>query len=110
MDFPTNAHPKSHKISWLDEKNDVWVKKQALVSFHIGGYMDHVWCDIVPMTTCSLFLGRPWQSDRNVIHHGRDNVYLVPKHAIISHGNSVGNFVSTSLAADEIEGKHTCLS
>lgn len=30
---------------------------------------------MLPMTACSLLLGRPWHSNRSVIHHGMDNVY-----------------------------------
>lgn len=77
--LPTQDHPMPYKLSWLDERSGVWVKKRALVSFRIGGYMDKLWCDMVPMTACSLLLGRPWQSDRSVIHHGRDNIYSVLK-------------------------------
>lgn len=31
------------------------------------------------MSACDLSLGHPWQSDRQVIHHGRDNIYSVVK-------------------------------
>ena len=29
------------------------------------------------MQACSLLLGRPWQYDNNVIHHGRTNSYTL---------------------------------
>ena len=31
------------------------------------------------MDVCHLFLGRPWQYDRNVIHDGRMNTYTLEK-------------------------------
>jgi hypothetical protein len=31
------------------------------------------------MDVCHLFLGRPWQYDRNVIHDGRKNTYTLEK-------------------------------
>ena len=33
--------------------------------------------DVVPMQACSLLLGRPWQFDKNSIHHGRNNEYTL---------------------------------
>jgi hypothetical protein len=34
------------------------------------------------MDVCHLFLGRPWQYDRNVIHDGRKNTYTLEKNGI----------------------------
>jgi hypothetical protein len=31
------------------------------------------------MDVCHLFLGRPWQYDRNVVHDGRKNTYTLEK-------------------------------
>ena len=45
--------------------------------FTIGSYHDYVDCDVVPMQACSLLLGRPWQYDNSVIHHGRTNSYTL---------------------------------
>ncbi|XP_074283873.1 uncharacterized protein LOC141608415 [Silene latifolia] len=46
----------------------------------MGSYDDNILCDVVPMDACHILLGRPWQFDRNVIHHGRSNEYeLVDK-------------------------------
>ena len=43
----------------------------------IGSYHDYVDCDVIPMQACSLLLGRPWQYDNSVIHHGRKNSYTL---------------------------------
>lgn len=34
------------------------------------------------MNACDLLHGHPWKSDRQVIHHGPDNVYLVVKDGV----------------------------
>ncbi|KMT10980.1 hypothetical protein BVRB_5g112700 [Beta vulgaris subsp. vulgaris] len=47
VQLATQDHPRTYKLSWLDEKSGVWVKKQALISFRIGGYVDQLWCDMV---------------------------------------------------------------
>ena len=51
------------------------VNQTCLVDFKIGPYEDKVWCAIVPMDACHVLLGRPWQYDRDVIHHGKENTY-----------------------------------
>jgi hypothetical protein len=53
------------------------VTKQCLVEFKIGGYTDEIICDVIPMDVCHIFLGRPWQFDKNVIHDGRKNAYTL---------------------------------
>lgn len=57
--LPTRIHPKPHKLSWLNEDGSLWVRKQALLSFRIGGYQDQFWCDVLSMSACSILLGRP---------------------------------------------------
>ena len=32
-------------------------------------------CDVIPMDACHILLGRPWQFDCEVVHHGRRNEY-----------------------------------
>ena len=55
---------------------EVTVSKRALVSISIGStYKDDVVCDVVPMDTCHLLLGRPWEYERNIDHNGRSNTY-----------------------------------
>ena len=43
--------------------------------FSIGIYSDFADCDVIPMDTCSLLLGRPWEYDTDAKHHGRSNKY-----------------------------------
>jgi hypothetical protein len=50
---------------------------QASIRFSIGTYHDYVDCDVVPMQACSLLLGRPWEIDTDVVHHGGANKYTL---------------------------------
>jgi len=47
--------------------------KQVLLTFSIGKYVDEVLCDMVPMEAGHVFLGKPWQYDRAVVHNGVTN-------------------------------------
>ena len=38
-----------------------------------------MWCDVVPMDTCHVLLGRPWLFDRRVLHDGQMNTYTFHK-------------------------------
>ena len=67
--------PHPYSISWLKKDHSVLVNQTCLVDFKIGPYEDKVWCDVVPMDACHVLLGRPWQYDRDVIHHGKENTY-----------------------------------
>ncbi|CAL1396143.1 unnamed protein product [Linum trigynum] len=49
--------------------------KQVLVRFNLGQYEDEVLCDVAPMHTAHVLLGRPWQFDRKVTHEGWMNCY-----------------------------------
>ncbi|XP_013614596.1 PREDICTED: uncharacterized protein LOC106320785 [Brassica oleracea var. oleracea] len=69
-------HPYPYKLSWLQQNHDLVVTRRALVSFSSGpSYKDQVYCDIAPMDACHLLLGRPWESDRRILHDGFLNTY-----------------------------------
>ena len=59
----------------VNDRGELKVTKQAVVAFSIGKYQDEVVCDVVPMHTGHLLLGRPWQFDRRVIYDGYTNRY-----------------------------------
>ncbi|XP_052881212.1 uncharacterized protein LOC128289406 [Gossypium arboreum] len=73
--LPCSKHPTPYHLQWLNEGSEVRVVKQCLITFKLGTYIDDVWCDVVPMYAAHLLLGRPWQYDRDVIHHGKLNRY-----------------------------------
>ena len=48
-----------------------------MVPFEIGTYSKKVRYDIFPMGICDMLLGWPWQYDREVVHDGKLNTYMV---------------------------------
>ncbi|CAN7092682.1 unnamed protein product, partial [Brassica rapa subsp. narinosa] len=68
-------HPRPYKLKWLNDETELKISEQVVVSFSIGKYQDQVKCDVVPMQAGHLLLGRPWQFDKETIHHGRTNIY-----------------------------------
>ena len=67
--------PEPKHLEWLNSCGMLKVTHKARVPFTIGEYADEVECDVLPLEVCGLFLGRPWQYDRNVTHAGRANTY-----------------------------------
>ena len=49
--------------------------KQVNIAFFVSKYEDEALCDVVPMQSCHILLGRPWQYDRTVNHNGHSNRY-----------------------------------
>ena len=89
LNLPTVPHPQPYTLHWLEKGNEVHVSRQALVSYSIVGFKDEVLCEVLPMDTCHLLLGRPWQFDKETTHHGRSNTY--------SFGDKGQSFVLTPL-------------
>jgi hypothetical protein len=79
LELETTAHPKPYKVLWLQKGHQVTITKKCFVEFKIRGYRDEIPCDVIPMDVCHIFLGRPWQFDRNAIHYGRKNTYTLEK-------------------------------
>ncbi|XP_021861565.1 uncharacterized protein [Spinacia oleracea] len=77
LGLSTVAHPKPYALHWLNDGNSVKVTRQARVGLSMGSYTDEVLCDVIPMDACHVFLGRPWQFDRDVVHRGRSNEYVL---------------------------------
>ena len=76
----TKPHPHPYHIRWLNNSGRAKVIKLVRVNFTIGSYHDVVECDVVPMEACNILLGRPWQFDKECIHHGRSNQYSFMHH------------------------------
>jgi hypothetical protein len=79
LELESVVHPSPYRVSWLQKGHQVNVTKQCLVEYKLGGYIDEILCDVIPMDVCHLLLGRPWQYDRNVTHDGRKNTYTLEK-------------------------------
>ncbi|KAK9741191.1 hypothetical protein RND81_03G088000 [Saponaria officinalis] len=75
LGLTTTAHPSPYELYWLEDGRKVRVSKQVRVGLTMGSYNDEILCDVIPMDACHVLLGRPWQFDRDVIHHGRTNEY-----------------------------------
>jgi len=61
LNLNITPHPRPYKFQWLTESEEIVVDKQVLVKCSIHKYQDEILCDVVPMKTGHLLLGRPWQ-------------------------------------------------
>ena len=77
LSLTTRPHPHPYYIQWFNNSGKVKVTRTVRVHFSIATYSDFVDCDVVPMQACSVLLGRPWQFDKNSVHHGRTNQYTL---------------------------------
>ncbi|OMO49962.1 reverse transcriptase [Corchorus capsularis] len=73
--LPTTKHPKPYSLGWFNDREEIKVNKQVLVSLSLGRYNDEVLCDVLPMQACHVLFGRPWQYDNKVHHDGETNKY-----------------------------------
>ena len=85
LSISTRQHHHPYHIQWFDSTGRLKVTRTARVHFSIGTYSDFVDCDVVPMQACSLLLGRPWQFDRESVHHGKTNHYT-----LLHNGKKIG--------------------
>ncbi|XP_040863604.1 uncharacterized protein [Glycine max] len=77
MNLETKPHPRSYKLQWLSEDDEITMNRQVEVGFSIGKYEDFVLYDVVPMEACHLLLGRPWQYDRRFMYDGFTNKFTL---------------------------------
>ncbi|CAL9239482.1 unnamed protein product [Arabidopsis halleri] len=73
LGLKVEKHPKPYDLQWLNDSGEMKVKNQVVVPIVIGKYEDEVLCDVLPMEAGHILLGRPWQSDRKVMHDGFTN-------------------------------------
>ncbi|KAF8105836.1 hypothetical protein N665_0154s0006, partial [Sinapis alba] len=67
--------PTAYKLQRLDDEGELEVRNQVKVPLSIGKYEDEILCDVLPMDAGHILLGRPWHSDRRVVHDGFSNRY-----------------------------------
>jgi hypothetical protein len=81
------------------------------LNFAIGSYHDVVECDVVPMQACHILLGRPWQFDKNSMHHRRLNQYSFLYHdkKIMLHPISPDAIVHNDVVAARKTKSHDML-
>jgi hypothetical protein len=75
LGMKTLPHPHPYYIQWFNDSGKLKVTRMVRVEFTIGSYHDHIDCDVVPMQACSMLFGRPWQFDKDTLHHGKSNQY-----------------------------------
>lgn len=75
LGFVTTKHPRPYKLKWLNDDEELNMSKQVEIPFSVGNYKDQILCDVAPMQAGHILLGRLWQYDREVTHHGRTNQY-----------------------------------
>jgi hypothetical protein len=97
----TKPHPRPYYIQWLNNSGKAKVTKLVRINFTIGSYHDVVECDVVPMQACHILLGRPWQFDKDSMHHGRLNQYSFLHHdkKIVLHPMSPEAIMHDDVAA-----------
>jgi hypothetical protein len=76
----TKPHPRPYHVQWLNNSGKAKVTKLVRLNFAIGPYHDVVECDVAPMQSCHILLGRPWQFDKDSMHQGRLNQYSFLHH------------------------------
>jgi len=80
LKISVSPHLCPYTIQWLNQGKGLSITTRCLLSLSIGkNYKDEVWCDIMPMDTCHVLLGRPWLFDRSVMHDGQMNTYTFTK-------------------------------
>ncbi|GKB72697.1 hypothetical protein Tco_0934109 [Tanacetum coccineum] len=82
---------------WIKAVGEVRVTEQCEVLFAMGKYKDTVLFDIEDMD-CNVLLGRPWQSDMNVVHKRKENTYTFSKE---------GRKFTLCLYSDEVQATTT---
>jgi hypothetical protein len=94
-------HPHPYHIQWLNNSGKAKVTKLVRINFAIVSYHDVVECDVVPMQACNIPLGRPWQFDKDSMHHGRLNQYSFLHHdkEIVLHPMSPEAIIHDDVAA-----------
>ena len=61
---------------WLTTAEKVQVRHTCQVTFAISDdYKDTVWCDVLPLDSGDILLGRQWVYDKNETHGMCDNTY-----------------------------------
>jgi hypothetical protein len=104
----TKPHALPYHIQWLNNCGKANVTKLVWLNFAIVPYHDVVECDVVPMQACHILLGRPWQLDKDSMHHSRLNQYSFLHHdkKIGLHPMSPEAIMHNDVAADRKTKSH----
>lgn len=75
LELSTIQHPRPYKLQWLEDDKQTQVRRQCMVKFSIGSYDDSVLCDIIPIDSCHVLLGRPWHRIKELLMMASNNTY-----------------------------------
>ncbi|KAJ4956418.1 hypothetical protein NE237_013201 [Protea cynaroides] len=79
LQLQTEAHPCPYIASCLGNGPEFVVRKRCLVSISLKNFADDILCDIIPMKTAHLILGRPWLYDNDAVCGGRENTCTIDR-------------------------------
>ena len=68
-----HKHPKPYHLQWLNEEGELRVTRKGKIPIAIRRYKDVIDCDVLPMDSSHILLGRPWQFDKRAVHDGFSN-------------------------------------
>jgi hypothetical protein len=88
----TKPHPRPYHIQWFNNTGKAKVTKLVRLNFAIGNKI---------MQAYHILLGRPWQFDKDSMHHGRLNQYSFLHHdkKIVLHHMSPEAIMHNDVAA-----------
>lgn len=77
LQLKVRKHHCPYFARWLMTGGEVQVRYAYPVIFSIGAdYTDTVWCNVIPMDSCDIFLGCPWMYDKNDTNGMCDNTHI----------------------------------
>lgn len=59
LNLTNSPHPKPYLIQWLNQGEGLQVSRNVLLNFSVGSYVDELWCDIIPIDACHVYLKGP---------------------------------------------------
>eukprot|EP00268_Persea_americana_P063065 TRINITY_DN8139_c0_g1_i3.p1 TRINITY_DN8139_c0_g1~~TRINITY_DN8139_c0_g1_i3.p1 ORF type:complete len:177 (-),score=19.39 TRINITY_DN8139_c0_g1_i3:51-581(-) len=69
-------HHRPYFVRWLMLGDEVQIQYACPITFSVGeDYTNTVLCNVLPIDSCDILLGRPWMYDKNDTNGMRDNTY-----------------------------------
>lgn len=88
LGLTVQKHPRPYLLQWLNDTGELKVTRQVKVPLSFGRYQEEITCDVLPMDSSHILLGRPWQyykkalydgfTNRHSFRHGRKQITMVP--------------------------------
>lgn len=88
LGLTVQKHPRPYLLQWLNDTGELKLTRQVKVPLSFGRYQEEITCDVLPMDSSHILLGRPWQyykkalydgfTNRHSFRHGRKQITMVP--------------------------------